>query len=77
MSLSTVSRVVKGHGAVGADLGERVREAIELLGYRRDLTASTLRRADCSSASVGLVFEDVANPFFASIHRGFEEVARA
>ena len=77
VSLSTVSRVVNGEGAVRADLAKRVREAVELLGYRRDLTASTLRRADRASASVGLVFEDVANPFFASIHRGFEEVARA
>ena len=76
VSLSTVSRVVNGEGAVRTDLAQRVREAVDLLGYRRDLTASTLRRADRTSASVGLVFEDVANPFFASIHRGLEDVAR-
>ena len=58
------------------DLAERVREAIEMLGYRRDLTASTLRRADRASASVGLVVEDVSNPFFSALHRGVEEVAR-
>jgi LacI family transcriptional regulator len=77
VSLSTVSRVVNGHGAVRADLAERVRNAVEMLGYRRDLTASTLRRADRASASVGLVLGDVSNPFFAAIHRGVEEVARS
>jgi LacI family transcriptional regulator len=50
---------------------------VMLLGYRRDVTASALRRADRQSASVGLVFDDVANPFFSAVHRGFEEVARA
>ena len=47
-----------------------------MLGYRRDLTASTLRRADRSSASIGLIIEDVSNPFFSAVHRGVEDVAR-
>ena len=29
------------------------------------------------SASIGLILEDVSNPFFSAIHRGVEEVARA
>ncbi len=45
VSLSTVSRVVNGHGGVREDLAERVRDAVAVLGYRRDLTASNLRRA--------------------------------
>jgi LacI family transcriptional regulator len=77
VSLSTVSRVVNGHGGVREDLAERVRAAVDMLGYRRDLTASTLRRADRVSASLGLVLGDVSNPFFAAIHRGVEEVARS
>ncbi len=76
VSLSTVSRVVNG-GGVDADLALRVRTAVELLGYRQNLAASALRRADRASASLGLVFEDVANPFFSAIHRGVEEVVRA
>ena len=76
VSLSTVSRVVNGEGAVRADLAERVRDAIDMLGYRRDLTASNLRRADRASASVGLLVEDGSNPFFSQLHRGVEEVAR-
>ena len=77
VSLSTVSRVVNGHGGVREDLTERVRDAVAVLGYRRDLTASNLRRADRASASVGLVLGDVSNPFFSAIHRGVEEVARS
>ena len=58
VSLATVSRVVNGRNDVRVDLAARVRDAIEVLGYRRDLTASTLRRADRMSASIGLVFVD-------------------
>jgi len=77
VSLSTVSRVVNGGDGVGADLVTRVRGAVELLGYRHNLTASALRRADGLSGSVGLIFEDVSNPFFGAVHRGIEDVARA
>jgi LacI family transcriptional regulator len=76
VSLATVSRVVNGDGKVRPDLAERVREAVTLLGYRRDLTATNLRRADRASASVGLVIDDVANPFHAAVLRGVETVAR-
>jgi LacI family transcriptional regulator len=76
VSLSTVSRVVNGGEGVRADLAVKVRDAVELLGYRHNLTASTLRRADGQSASIGLIFEDVSNPFFGAVHRGVEDVAR-
>jgi LacI family transcriptional regulator len=77
VSLATVSRVVNGGPSVRSDLATRVHEAVDLLGYRHNLTASTLRRADRLSASIGLIFEDVANPFFSAVHRGVEDVARA
>ena len=48
-----------------------------MLGYRRDDAASALRRADRVSSSIGLVFEDVANPFLSYVHRAIEDVARA
>jgi LacI family transcriptional regulator len=77
VSLKTVSRVVNGEHTVDATLAERVREAIGMLGYRRDDAASALRRADRVSSSIGLVFEDVANPFLSYVHRAIEDVARA
>ena len=76
VSLSTVSRVVNGENA-RPELAARVQHAVGMLGYRRDVNASTLRRADRVSASIGLVVADVANPFFAAVIRGVEEVARA
>jgi LacI family transcriptional regulator len=76
VSLATVSRVVNGRDDVRADLAARVHDAVGVLGYRRDLTASILRRTDRLSASIGLIIEDVANPFFSSVHRGVEDVAR-
>jgi LacI family transcriptional regulator len=74
VSLSTVSRVVNG-ADVRPDLAIRVREAVTLLDYRRDLTASTLRRTDRSSATIGVLLEDVANPFFSTLQRSVEDVA--
>jgi LacI family transcriptional regulator len=76
VSLATVSRVVNEDGKVRPDLAEKVRQAVVLLGYRRDLTATNLRRSDRQSASVGLVFDDVANPFQSALLRGVETVAR-
>jgi LacI family transcriptional regulator len=76
VSLSTVSRVVNGQ-QVDREMEARVRDAVAALGYRPNVTASSLRRAAGGSASIGLVFEDVANPFFSAVHRGVEDVLRA
>jgi LacI family transcriptional regulator len=77
VSLSTVSRVVSGSPPVAPELAIKVERAIEMLGYRHNHTAGTLRRANGLSASIGLIFEDVSNPLFSAIHRGVEDVARA
>jgi LacI family transcriptional regulator len=77
VSLTTVSRVINGSDDVHPDLAARVHDAVRVLGYRRDLTASNLRRSDRVSGSLGLIIEDVANPFFSAVHRGVEDVARA
>jgi LacI family transcriptional regulator len=76
VSLSTVSRTVNGDPTVARELAERVRRAVELLGYRRDEAASALRRADRVSASVAIIVEDIANPFFSAVNRGVEDYAR-
>ncbi|WP_053227884.1 LacI family DNA-binding transcriptional regulator [Solirubrobacter soli] len=76
VSLSTVSRVVNGHPPVAPELAIKVERAVELLGYRHNHTAGTLRRSNGMSASIALIFEDVSNPFFSGIHRGVEDVAR-
>ncbi len=77
VSLSTVSRVVNGSGAVAPEALRRVQDATALLGYRPDRRASALRRSDGRSGLIGLVVDDVANPFFSQLHRGVDEVLTA
>ena len=59
VSLSTVSRFVNGDPG-RPDLAARISQAIDMLGYQRDLTASTLRRADRASASIGALVADLS-----------------
>ncbi|MHC0434263.1 LacI family DNA-binding transcriptional regulator [Streptomyces sp. O3] len=75
VGLKTVSRVVNGESGVTPDTQRRVREAIEALGFRRNDSARVLRKG--RTASVGLVLEDLADPFYGPLSRAVEEVARA
>jgi len=75
VSFKTVSRVVNGEPGVSPELESRVRAASAQLSYRPNHTASVLRRQDGRSMAMALLVDDVANPFFASIHRGVERVA--
>ena len=76
VSLKTVSRVINAEPAVSADLLARVERAIEQLDYRPNLTASSLRRNDGKTATIGLVLEDLANPYSAAVTRAVEDAAR-
>jgi LacI family transcriptional regulator len=76
VSIKTVSRVVNQEPGVSPDLASRVLDAIALLDYRHNLTASSLRRADQKTATIGMLLDDVANPFFSALHRAVEDVAR-
>ena len=76
VSLKTVSRVINAEPAVSSDLLARVQRAIEQLDYRPNLTASSLRRNDGKTATVGLVLEDLANPYSAAVTRAVEDAAR-
>jgi LacI family transcriptional regulator len=76
VSLKTVSRVVNEEAGVSPDTAGRVRKAIVALGFRRNDIAHTLRKR-VSSATVGLVIEDLANPFYSLIARAVESVGRA
>ena len=75
VSIKTVSRVVNGESGVSPQLARRVAAATERLAYRHNLTASSLRRLDGRSATIGVVLEDVANPFSSALHRSIEDVA--
>ena len=75
VSLKTVSRVVNGEPGVAPLTEQRVREAIETLGFRRNDSARLLRTGQ--AATVGLVMEDIGDPFYSALLRGVESVARA
>jgi LacI family transcriptional regulator len=75
VAIKTVSRVMNGDPTVAPDLAARIREAAGKLGYRPNLTASSLRRGDRRTATIGLLLEDVAEPFSAALLRAAEDVA--
>jgi LacI family transcriptional regulator len=77
VGLKTVSRVINGEPGVSPELTARVRDAAERLDFRPNLGARSLRRAGGKTATIGLLLEDVSNPFSAAIHRAIENVARA
>src|SRR5215216_7521490 len=75
VSVKTVSRVVNGERGVRADTAARVDAAIGRLGFTRNDLASSLRRG--RAGALGLLIEDVANPFYSAIARTVEDAAHA
>ncbi len=75
VSTMTVSRVINDKGDVSPATRRRVNEAIQRLGYRPSSIARSL--ATRHTGTLGLVIPDVANPFFAEVARGVEQVAYA
>lgn len=72
-SASTVSRVLTGSAPVSAELRSAVEHAIDELGYRPSLVARSLKTQ--TTYTVGLLVNDIMNPFFSAVARGVEEEA--
>jgi LacI family transcriptional regulator len=75
VSLKTVSRVINGEAAVAPATAARVAEAIAELGFERNDLARSLRNGH-SSGTLGLVIEDVGNPFYSVVTQAVEDAAR-
>nr|WP_194304062.1 LacI family DNA-binding transcriptional regulator [Chthonobacter albigriseus] len=75
VSKSTVSLVLQGSPLVKAETREKVSAAIDALGYVYNRGAANLRRARTNI--VGMVINDLANPFFAELAVGIERVFQA
>lgn len=73
VSPATVSKVLRGLGAVKADSVARIHAAVRELGFRVDPLAANLRRSRRSI--IGLVVPDFRNPFFGSMVASFERLA--
>ena len=70
VSKSTVSLVLQGSPLIARDTAERVRQATEALGYVYNRRAADLRRK--STKVIGIVINDLLNPFFAELLVGME-----
>ena len=72
-SPSTVSRVLTGSAVVSPEKRDAVQDAIRKLNYRPSHIARSLKTR--VTYSVGLLLNDITNPFYSAIARGVEDEA--
>src|SRR3954447_3471703 len=74
VSQTTVSQVLNNMTiAVPAETRQRIRAAIEQLGYVPDRTARSLRTR--KTYTVASIIPDITNPFYPAVERGIQDVA--
>lgn len=76
VSPMTVSRVVNGEASVMPETAAKVERAIRRLGFQRNEAARRLRRKGQPTQTIGLLVDDLANPFFAALAAAVEDAAR-
>lgn len=75
VSLATASRVLNGSARTPReDVAARVQQAAAELGYVANAQAQALARS--STGLIGLVVQDIADPYFSSIASGVQSVAQ-
>jgi len=75
VSIATVSRTINGSPAVSERLAKRVWQAIEQLNYFPNTHARSL--VSGHSRILGILVENITNPFFPELIQSFEEIAVA
>jgi DNA-binding LacI/PurR family transcriptional regulator len=75
VSIATVSRTINGSPAVSDRLSKRVWQAIEQLNYFPNTHARSL--VSGRSRILGIIVENITNPFFPELIQSFEEIAVA
>src|SRR5665811_718842 len=75
VSAMTVSRVINNSGYIGRETRSRVEAAVAELAYVPNALGRQLRSK--RTKMLALVLTDIMNPFFTTIARGVEDVARA
>ncbi len=75
VSMNTVSRALNNKPDVSARTRQRVLRLARRLGYTPNSLAQGLRVR--RTGAIGVVVADIANPFFAAVVKGIDEVAHA
>lgn len=73
VGVKTVSRVVNGERYVSEETRVAVERAINQLRFQRNTGAASLRQG--MSATIGLIVEDIAEPFQSNVARAVERIA--
>ncbi len=73
VSNATVSYVLNGTGKIKEETAQRVWKAVKELDYHPDMIARSMSTKE--TMQLGIVLEDVSNPFFGEIVNGFESAA--
>ena len=73
VSIATVSRTMNGSPLVSERLSKRVWQAIKQLNYLPNTHARTL--VSGRSRLLGIIVENITNPFFPELIQSFEEIA--
>ena len=75
VSIATVSRTINGSPLVSERLSKRVWQAIKQLNYFPNTHARTL--VSGRSRLLGIIVENITNPFFPELIQSFEQIAVA
>ncbi len=70
-SASTVSRVLTGSATVSKEKRDAIEQVIKRLNYRPSHIARSLKTS--TTYSVGLLLNEIDNPFYSAVARGIEE----
>src|SRR5688500_5299223 len=76
VSATTVSFVLNGKAnekRISEDVTRRVLDFVEVVGYKPNQVAKSLRTGKTNI--IGMLVEDISDPFFSSISRGIESIA--
>jgi DNA-binding LacI/PurR family transcriptional regulator len=75
VSVSTVSRALDGNPRIPADTRQKVVEAATAMGFRRNISARSLRTQ--SSMLIGVVVPDIGIAFYATVLKAAQNVLEA
>ena len=74
VSPSTVSHVLNGTASISAETVSRIRESVEVLGYRPNANARALRQPH--SHIIGIIFPDISSEYYAACTAEIIQLAR-